>query len=54
MGTSFNQTDFFQKGLSLYRTVLNDGTIKEKCGNPKPNGNCETLCFDLNFNVIDC
>ena len=51
---SVTQNDFFATALNVYKTRLNDGTIHQKCGTPKPNGSCETLCLDLNFNVVEC
>ena len=38
--------------LSVYHSLLNDGTIKEKCGTPGKN--CENICVDLDLNVMDC
>ena len=44
--------DFFAMVLSVYTSLMNDGTTNHKCGTP--GSYCEGICLDLELNVIDC
>jgi len=49
---TINETGFFNEVLNLYLIHKND--ITTICGEPKNDGTCYDICFDLNFNIISC
>ena len=51
---TMNEEEFLNGVLTIFINLVNNGDVKEICGDAQGKRSCNDICLDLNFNIVSC